>query len=108
MSIEIRLPSIDKLRRNLNVDVILQPEIDDARDTIVTRINRQGKGLGAQRNTLMSQTRPLGATVTSTLKFPRTTGRSWGDKNVQIVTAMGPNVVRKMVSRIKARWAGAF
>ena len=108
MSIDVKLPSLDKLRQNLQFDVLVQPEVEDARNTIVTRLLRQGKGLGAKRNTLMAETKPLGATITSTLHHPRTVGSSMHRKDEAIVRAMAPNVLRKMISRIKARWTAAI
>lgn len=105
--LEIKLPSIDKLRKNFDFDVLVQPEVEDARDTILARVQRGGKGLGAKRNTLLATTRPLGATVQSTRNFPRTKGTSWGSTNEAIVRSMAPNVLRKMVQRIGARWASA-
>lgn len=96
-----------RLKESIGFDLLVQPEVADARDTIVKRIMRQGKGLGAKRNTLTAAPQPLGAIVVSTLHNPRQKGTSWGTKNTAIVTAMGPNVLRKMVRNIQARWAAA-
>lgn len=103
---EIKIAGLARIEKNLDAEVLVQPEIDDARDTIVTRIQRGGKGLGAKRNTLSAATLPLSARVTTSLIYPRTTGTSWQRKNEAIVKAMGPRVVNKMVKRIEARWAG--
>lgn len=108
MSIDVKWSRpFDRLQQNLGFDVLVQPEVEDARNTIVKRIMRQGKGLGAKRNPLTAGVRPLGATVVSTLVNPRQKGTSWGRKNEAIVTAMGPAVLRKMVSRIRQRWGSA-
>jgi hypothetical protein len=101
----VKIVGLAALQTKLNADVLLQPEIDDARDTIVERLMRGGKGLGVKRNSLTKDVKPLNATVTSTLNYPRTKGTAWGKKNEVIVKAMATRVVNKMVQNIEARWA---
>ncbi len=107
MSIDVKLPAIDKLRKNLDFDVLVQPELTDAMSTFVGRFLRQGKGLGAQRNTLIAESTPLSATVTSTLSFPRTKGVALHAYDIRAFKAMAPNVIRAMARRIAARFAEA-
>ena len=61
-----------------------------------------GKGLGVQRNIVGSfvDTTAMQLTVESSLIFPRRTGRAWAQKNIAIVRAMAPRVMRKTAQRI--------
>lgn len=101
----VKIVGLDELQRKCKFDVLVQPEMDDARDTIVARLERGGKGLGVQRNVLSTDKQPLGATVTSTLNYPRTRGTAWGRKNEAIAKSMGPNVIKKAIGKIETRWA---
>jgi hypothetical protein len=101
----VRIVGLKELEAKCDFDVLVQPEMEDARDTFLGRINRQGKGLGAQRNQLSATVQGLGATVESTLNYPRTKGTKWGQKNERVVAAMAPRVIKKAISRIEARWA---
>lgn len=97
--------SFERMRQQIGFDVLVQPEVNDARDTIVKRIERGGRKMGAKRNTLTASTRPLGATVVTTLSNPRQSGKAWGKYNTLVVVKMGPHVLRKMVKRIRERFA---
>ena len=101
----VRIVGLNELTAKCDFEVLAQPEMEIARDTILGRINRQGKGLGAKRNQLTPTVQGLGATVETTLNFPRTKGTSWGKKNERVVAAMASNVMKKAVQRIEARWA---
>lgn len=103
----VKISGLNEFMATCDWDVLVQPEMETARDTIVKRILRQGKGLGAKKNTLAATTRPFGATVVSTLNYPRTKGIAWGRKNEVVVPAMAPNVLRKMVRRIQERWSAS-
>jgi hypothetical protein len=100
----ITVLGLPELEKKLDAEFLAQPELEDARDTFVGRIQRGGKGLGAQRNELSAVVRPLGATVFTTLNYPRTKGTSWGRKNEAIVKAMAPRVIKKAARRIEERW----
>jgi hypothetical protein len=102
---EIRVLGLTELVKKCDWDVLAQPEAGAAVETISKRLLRKSKGLGAQRNELSADVRPLGATITSTLGYPRTTGSSWGRKEWQIALGMAPRVAKKMVQRIEERWA---
>lgn len=102
---EIRVLGLTELVKKCDWDVLAQPEAQAAAETITKRLMRVPKGLGGQRNELAAETRPLGATITSTLNYPRTTGMAWGRKEYQIANAMAPRVARKMIERIEQRWA---
>lgn len=106
-AIQIRVKGLDEIERKLDTRVLLDPAIEEAKETIVDRIvKRPGRGMGAQNNQLSANMRPLGATIVSTLNRPRQTGRAWQDKNQSIVKGMAPNVIRKKIQRIEAAWAG--
>lgn len=103
---EVKVVGLNELVAKLDWDVLAQPEVALARDSIVERIEgRPGKGLGAKRNTLTSAVEPLSATVQTSLNYPRTKGTSWGRKNEGIVKSMAPRVMKKAVQRMEARWA---
>lgn len=61
-----------------------------------------GRGLGVQRNIIGSYVDITGLTlrVESSRIFPRTTGWSWQRKNIAIVRAMAPRVLKKAADRI--------
>jgi hypothetical protein len=102
---EIKLLGLSELQQRTGWDMLVQPEIMGAMNTILARIQRGGSGLGAQRNTLLVEAQPLAATVTSTLHNPRQKGTTWGRKNEAIVRAMAQAVFRKAIGLIQARWA---
>jgi hypothetical protein len=65
------------------------------------RMDRQGKGLGAKRNRITKkQAAELELLVESTRIWPRTKGTAWTRKNIAIVKAMAPRVMRKAAQRI--------
>lgn len=102
----VRIEGLDELKKKLNADVLVQPEMDDAMETFTRRVvDRPGKGLGAKRNALSETRNPLSATVGTTLTFPRTTGASWAKKNTSVIRAMSARVMNKAVQRIEERWA---
>ena len=102
----ITIKGLEEVTKRLDIDVLAQPEFDAALATFQKRIERPSKGLGAKRNTLAATTQPLSIATTSTLVYPRTTGEAWARKMQSAITAMAPNVVRKAVRNIEARWAG--
>jgi len=89
----------------LRGEILIQPEVEDAIDTINNRISRRGKGAGERRNEMHTQREALSARYNiETQHHPRRTG--WAKKAYMRKTfsAMAPNVIRKMVERIAARW----
>lgn len=102
----ITIEGLDHVLERLDVDFLAQPEFDGAMATFEKRIKRQGKGLGAKKNTLTSVTKPLTVTAHSTLNFPRTKGTAWGRKNESAIKGMAPRVIKKVAANIEARWAG--
>lgn len=100
-----KVEGLDEIQAKLDEDFLVQPELEHARDTIVERVERQGRGLGAKRNSLSTVKEPLGAKVTSTLNHPRTKGTSWGRKNESIFKSMSGRVVKKAIERIESRWS---
>lgn len=102
--VDIEVEGLDKLQRKMNASILLDPALERARDTFVARIvDRPGKGLGAQHNTLSKRMETLGARITSTLKNPRRTGSAWQRKNQQLANAMAPRVINAAISDIEAR-----
>lgn len=103
---ELKVSGLKELQAKCDFSVLVQPELEDARDTIVGRMMRGGKGLGVQRNTLMSDVEGLNATVTTTLIRPRTTGFSWARYQERVVKGIvARNAVKKAIERIEARWS---
>ena len=103
--LNIRLVGLDEIQRKLGFDALLTPEFKLALESFEKRFKRGGKGVGAKRNTLSSEIKPLSVEVETTLHYPRMKGSSWGDKNWKIAKGMSPRVLRKMIKRIKERWA---
>lgn len=64
------------------------------------RTRRQGKGIGAQRNTISHDRDGLALRISSTLRFPRSRGSAWQRKNMAIIRSMAPRVMRKAAERI--------
>ena len=102
---DVQVKGLDELLRKTQWDVLAQPEFDGALETFGKRMERQGKGLGAKRNSIRRETQPLGARAESTLIWPRTTGVSWQNKQEAVLKSMAPRVLNKMVRRIEERWA---
>ena len=102
---DVQVKGLDELLRKTQWDVLAQPEFDGALETFGKRMERQGKGLGAKRNSIRRETQPLGALAESTLIWPRTTGVSWQNKQEAVLKSMAPRVLNKMVRRIEERWA---
>lgn len=104
-SVEIKVKGLKELTAKTEWDVLAQPELEPALETMGKRLERQGKGLGAQRNTLTRSAISLGARIVSTLNYPRTTGQRWQEKDEAVAKSMAPRVFGKMVTRIEQRWA---
>jgi len=65
-----------------------------------------GSGIGVKRNTVSRQPDGLQLTVSSTLNRPRVKGTAWQRKNIGIIKAMAPRVVRKAAERIAEEMGG--
>lgn len=103
---EIRVVGLEDLERKLDGKFLVQPEIADAMETFGKRMQRGGKGLGAQRNTIAIQREALGVRAQTTLNNPRQTGMTWARKNIAIIKAMANSVFRKAAERMRARFEG--
>lgn len=102
----VRLEGLEELRKKLQADWLVQPEMESAMQTFTRRvIDRPGSGLGSRRNTLSEARSPLTMTVSSSLVFPRTTGAAWTRKNTNIIQGMSARVMAAVVRRIQERWA---
>lgn len=102
----VKLVGFDALQEKLKFDVLMQPEMQTAVETITGRMMRGGKGIGVQHNTLTSSIQPLSSTVVTTLVWPRTKGVAWGRYQEKVVKGIvATNAVKKAVQRIEERWA---
>ena len=85
--------------------LLLQPEVEDAIDTINERLMRRGKGAGERNNQTNSERAQLSVRYNiETAHWPRRTG--WAKKAYtrRIFASMAPRVIKKMIERISARW----
>lgn len=104
--VDIEVTGIREIERKLQASILLDPALERARDTFVSRIvDRPGKGLGATRNQLSTRMESLGARITTTLHNPRQVGSAWQRKNQQLANAMAPRVIDAAISDIESRWA---
>jgi hypothetical protein len=88
----------------LDFDRLVQPAVDGAIDSIVAVTQEQGGGLGAQRNSVSAARGQLGASVTSSLIWPRTVGRAWGANNEQRFAAAAPGIEARAAGEIEGRF----
>lgn len=122
--ITVKIVGLDKIEKKLDYKTLMEPKVLRARDTITDRVmtprNAKGsskrakaaggkargsRGSGVENNTLSAQLTPMGATITSTLNWPRTTGVSWQSTNVGIAKSIWPRAIKKAISEIEADWA---
>lgn len=129
MTVQVR--GLKELEKKLNGSVLYEDEVEDGLDTIEKRMLRGGKARsqGKKTNTVRSERTHLSRRVASTRRGntiretvpsfgrgvnrrknpdfnPRVTGRAWLDYQVHAVfKKMAPNVVRKIIKRINARWS---
>lgn len=87
-------------------DVVKKAIIEETLQKVNERMGRKGpqgsggKGLGVKRNIVDRKLTGLELKVDTTKIRPRTKGTSWQRKNVSIIKAMVPRVVRKTAQRI--------
>ena len=85
---------------------IEQAILEETIRKIDERLQRPGRTLGRIRNPILPGTLTLGGgvslVITSTRHYPRTRGTKWQAKNVAIVKAMAPRVMRALARRIVA------
>ena len=75
---------------------------------VAERTQRQGRGLGARRNTILQDSiSPLELHIGTTANFPRTRGTAWQRKNIGIIRAMAPRVGNRAAQRIADEMGGA-
>jgi len=86
--------------------VVEKQLVHEVLNKVEERTKRQGKGLGAQRNRIEHHRSGLELSVDSTRIFPRTKGTSWTRKNIGVVKAMAPRVMRKAAERIAGELDG--
>jgi hypothetical protein len=80
--------------------IVEQAIIRESLHKFEERMNRGGKGVGSKRNTVTQKREELVLTAETTLIRPRTRGTAWQKKNVGIVKAMAPRVLRATALRI--------
>lgn len=101
----VKIEGLAELEKKLGYPFLVDPAVNEGLGTIGTRVERGGKGLGARRNLIQRVPLSEGLKMTSTRIYPRTRGTSWLNKNVRVIRAMFPNVLRKAAQRIEQRWA---
>lgn len=95
---------------------LYEPEFEDGLGTITRRLERGGRGLGSRVNQVRTEREgKLSRFVTTTLSDnpnpkspsfnPRTTGRSWRDKQISIFKGMRNRVLKSISRKIQERWA---
>ena len=105
MVISLDLKGLPGLQRKLKPSDLYEPAIQEVIEKVSKRMERGGKGLGAKRNTITREVRPLSATVTTTLSNPRQTGKAWENKQRAIAKAMAPRVLRSAQRKIIKAWS---
>lgn len=86
-------------------EILEQPEVEHAIDTISQRLERRGKGLGERRNHMNTQRMALGRRYNIGIsRWPRRTGWSKKAYSRRIFASMAPRVIKKLIERISARW----
>lgn len=84
--------------------VVRNAIVTETMKKIEKRLRRKGRKLGRKRNPIGPGELTLGNDVTlvmtSTTNWPRTKGTAWKNKNVAIIKAMAPRVLRKTAKRI--------
>lgn len=87
-------------------DVVKKAIVEETLQKINERLGRKGaegsggKGLGVKRNIVSRQLTGTVLTADTTKVWPRTRGTSWQRKNIAIIKAMAPRVLRKTADRI--------
>lgn len=94
-----------KVPRWIHEGIDLKPKLDDALETVGERMERQGRGLGAQRNVLRRERAFLEQRVFTSLHHPRRTGSALKSKDTSIFKGMSGRVVGKIVKDVEAEWA---
>jgi hypothetical protein len=81
-------------------DTIKRALVEEVLMKVDERAQRQGKGLGAQRNRVERRLRGTELEIDTTRIWPRTKGTAWTRKQIAITKAMAPRVMRKAAQRI--------
>lgn len=98
-----------KIPRWMTQGIDLTPKVTAALESIGSEIERrQGKGLGARRNTITRQTAFLQQRVFTSLHYPRTTGRAMQENQTGRFRGMAPRAINKYVVKpLEAEWAAS-
>jgi hypothetical protein len=104
--VNIRGPLFDK-----RIDRVVQQQIiREAMPKFEKRLRRRGRRIGRRNNPIRPGELTLGRgatmVMTSTLHHPRTTGSSWQGKNIAIVKAMAPRVLRSLARKLVGELGG--
>lgn len=105
MAVTVRILGLAELERKLGYPFLVDPGVQEGLGTVAARIERGGRGLGARNNLISRQPLSQGLKMSSTLNAPRRTGHAWLNKNISIVRAMLPRVLRKAAQHIEQRWS---
>lgn len=111
----VSLRGLPEIQAKLGYDTLLEPEMEEAVETIFARplrVRKKNQGLGLKNNTVAvsrspvaETSSPLAGQASSTLIWPRRTGAAWLRYNIAAVRKMAPNVFRAAIRKIEARWA---
>ncbi len=104
-SITISVRGLAELERKLGWPFLADPGRVKAIDSFVKRGERQGRGLGAKRNTITTERHGLGASLSSTLNYPRRTGSFRQRKIMAAWNSMKGRVINAWKRDIEARWS---
>lgn len=102
--LRVKVEGLEQLGRVLDPDYLVKPELQRGVRAFEQKVLDQGTGLGAQRNTLALQKTALATNVTSTLNWPRTTGKSWQIHQEKMFEAQADKVLSVVGDRIQDRW----
>lgn len=102
----VSILGLAEIERKLKMSVLVDPAVTEAVGSFQKRGERQGRGVGAKRNTITPEAiSPIGVRLISTLNPPRTRSTSRNRKIMAAWQAMKSRVLRKAVRRITERWA---
>lgn len=102
--LKVKVEGLEELDRVLDPDYLVKPELQRGLRAFDAKVLDQGTGMGAQRNTLALQKTALATNVTSTLNWPRTTGKSWQLHQQQMFEQQADKVLGVVGDRVQDRW----
>lgn len=106
MSEAIQVTGMAELQQKLDYETLMQPSVEKAVSGIAAALSKQsGVGLGVQRNEVTAAVQSVGAQVSSTLIWPRTTGEAWARRVEEDFASEAPAQLAEAGKEIQQRWA---